>query len=64
MYTVYAYNFIGTVSREWNFLEKGYAEMTFRTAARCMDCKLAQLIDAMTSEIIMEYEHGKEIQVF
>ena len=64
MYTLYAYNHFGTVSREWNFLEKSYAVEMFNTAARCVDCKLAQLVDAITGEIIMEYNYNKEIEIF
>ena len=38
-----------------NFLEREYAELVFRTATQCLDCSHVLMCDAITGEIIKEW---------
>lgn len=56
MYTVFAKNHVGTVDNEWNFLEYSLALQMFMVATDCIDCARAELMNAMTGELIMEFD--------
>lgn len=56
MYTVYAENHFENVRFEENFLELAYAELAFNIAKRCLDCKWAVLTDALTGEVLKDWD--------
>lgn len=62
MYTVIAENHVETVKFEENFLELAYAELAFNTAKKCVDCKWAILIDALTGEVLKDWDYTEKFK--
>jgi hypothetical protein len=64
MFEVIARNHFHTVEFDEFYLEKEYAVQSFETARKCVDCEYAMLLDALTGEIIRDYDgvaHKTEI---
>ena len=59
MYTVFANNHFETVNFEQSFLEYTLAEMVFKTACKCEDCASAMMMNALTGEVLADFNNGK-----
>ena len=63
MYEVTATNHFKNTVFDHTYLELAYAKMVFDTARSCEDCASADLLDALTGEILesWDYKSGRWI---
>lgn len=59
MYEVYAVNHANTVTFKEYYLEHKLALDTFVIATKAVDCKSAYICNALTGELIAEYDYTK-----
>lgn len=64
MYTVFANNHFHNVNFEQSFLEYKLAEMVFKTACKCEDCETAMIMNALTGELVAEYDYVNGITTY
>lgn len=59
MYTVYAKNHALTINFEETYLDLDLALFTYDTAKKCEDCASVDLMDALTGEILKNWDYRK-----
>lgn len=64
MYTVYANNHFNDVNFEQSFLELKLAQDVFNVATKCVDCTKATLINALTGEVLMDFNYISGIKKY
>lgn len=45
------------IMKTWNFIDEKYANDMFDVAIKCVDCEYAEIIDAMTGEILKSWHY-------
>jgi hypothetical protein len=43
--------------KTWNFIDEKYANDMFDVAIKCVDCEYAEIIDAMTGEVLKSWHY-------
>lgn len=64
MFEVTATNHVRTVEFDEYYLENDMAILAFNTAMKCVDCSHALLMNALTGEIMREYDYYKGTTIY
>lgn len=64
MFEITARNHVNTVDFDEYYLDRELAITTFNTATKCVDCACAMLINALTGEVMREYDYYKGITIY